>query len=1223
MSNGTPQWTPEQLAGITTTGTSLLLSAAAGSGKTAVLTERVVHLVTTANPACEIDELLVVAFNEAAALELKQRIGHKLRSALVNQPTERLEKQVALADRAAISTLHAFCARLLRQHFHRVGLDPAFTVLDPDEARLLRQDLAYDIFARRYEADADSSFQQFIDDYGDGDDDRLVVQVLKIRELLTSVLDPDRWKRDAIDRLTDAAQADLADSQLGQDFLQLVREDLALLADKIDGALRQFRPQKPFAPYVPLLADWQQVVDHWRRMLDAEGIDTFAEEARSIDDTLAERLPAIRGDVPGKEMAKKVIDDVKKHLREGFCRAAGRFDQKQWRRTVEQTLSAARILISLVDELEAQYASAKSQQRAVDFADLERLALRVLSAEADKPGAAPSDVALSLQKRFKHVLVDEYQDINEVQDAILHLVSRESTASDHQPSNLFCVGDVKQSIYRFRLADPRRFIAKYDAFKSGAGVGQVIDLQANFRSRGPLLESLNEIFRRLMTRAAAEIEYDAAQELKPKASYPPPAGLQQFSGAPIELHIVPAGLARAANAESDSDDLEQDEYEAALVAQRILDLTGRSGSPPMQVVDRNGVTRDIQPGDIVVLLRSRKFTGERYAQTLRKWGIAAHADSGTGFFESQEIVDLMSLLTVLDNQQQDIPLAAVLRGPVGMLPSPEDDLAKIRLAYRTPRGIPFHLAVRKYADEQRDELAAHLRAFLAKLHGWRTMMHQRPVADVLRHIYDDAGLLTYYSGLPDGDQRVANLEELYRRSAQFGSFARQGLARFLRFLINLKDDANLGQPSLAPEGDSVVRIMTVHQSKGLEFPVVIMPNLGRRLNMQDITGSILADRSRCLGLHTVDQARQIRYPSLASLVLRDTVAAQMTAEEIRVMYVALTRAKEHLILIGSAREGIADAMKARWAGHVGPLPAPTIRAAMTPLDWLLPIHAAVPGLFNATWHDADAIKSLAARPGKRKSDEDLKPLAELRPLNPPPPPSDEAERVLAQLRYEYPHAAATVQAAARSVTSWTKNPAAHIVRDEVEIEAEPVGNVANLELPLFLAEDVQPKATDLGTFTHAVLEHLDFTQAADADAIAKQIAGLVDRRLLTESQAKTVDVAAVAWMMTTEVGRLLRDAGPKLVRELPLYLLGEKFPTTDPADKVMLRGRLDAYVSTADGGIVIDYKTDRVAGQALDDRAAFYAGQLKAYADAMTAITKQPTRAAYLVFLHARKVVAV
>jgi ATP-dependent helicase/nuclease subunit A len=617
---------------------------------------------------------------------------------------------------------------------------------------------------------------------------------------------------------------------------------------------------------------------------------------------------------------------------------------------------------------------------------------------------------------------------------------------------------------------------------------------------------------------------------------------------------------------------------------------------------------------------------------------------------------MLALLQVLDNPKQDVPLAAVLRGPVGRLDqvdltisglpasagskdnplkptdhqqsnhtrvsTPEDALATIRLAYQHENPpLPFHEAVTRYASQKQDDLARALCDRLKTLAAWREMIHQRPVADVLRSIYDDTGLLAWYAGLPDGDQRAANLESLYHRAAQFGTFARQGLARFLRFLENLQRDSDLGQPSLDAESSDVVRIMTIHQSKGLEFPVVFLPNTGRKFNRLDSSGAILADRRSYLALQTVDEPRLIQYPSMATMVVRDTIDAQSTAEEIRILYVALTRAREHLILIGSAGDNAYESARARWTGHAGPLPVATVRDARSMIDWLLPVAAAEgPDVIEVTSHSAEEMLALANGMGDRRSSrEALAPLAARQPLAGAAADDPIARQVLERVRFTYPHAAATAAPAARSVTHWTKHGPAATLSPEREtsdrsFQAEPA-----LDLPRFLSQDMAVKATDLGTFTHAVLERLAFGESVPP--LADQIESMVQAQWLTREQAEKVDQPAIEWFLSSDLGQRIAANADRLRRELPVYFGASTIDLPD--EQVMLRGRLDAFLDLPAGGVVIDYKTDRVAGAALDQRAAFYFPQLRAYAGAMTTIAGRTVAESYLVFLQPRQIIRV
>ena len=544
------------------------------------------------------------------------------------------------------------------------------------------------------------------------------------------------------------------------------------------------------------------------------------------------------------------------------------------------------VFLSLVADFSRAYDDAKTEQNALDFADLERLTLRALKVDGTNP-SMPTPLARSFHQQFKHVLVDEYQDINQVQDEILSLVSRECFAGQGSlPPNLFCVGDVKQSIYRFRLAEAQQFLNRRDTYSLPDSHGQVIDLQTNFRSRGPLLHVINGIFERLMTQQAADLDYDDTQKLSAGQTFPTIEN--GFTGSPVELHVVPK---EGGDPENDENELDRSEREATVLGHRILQLVSPTDAPPMQVVDRTGALpthRPIRYADIVILLRSLRFKADQFAATLRNMGIPVHTESATGYFEATEINDVLSLLHVLDNQRQDIPLAALLRSPLSGLKNAEDNLARIAVAYA---GEPFHIAVQKYAEVQSDPLADFLRNFQLTLLQWRQEIRRRPVAEVLWKIYDQTGYLAYVAGLPNGEQRQANLIELHDRALQFAVFNRQGLGRFLLFLEKLKKESDLGQASIASEADNVVRIMSIHRSKGQEFPVVLLPDLGKLINLQDTQGSILLDRQAGLGMQVIDDTLQIRYPSLASTVVQNRLKQQTLAEELRVLYVALTRQK--------------------------------------------------------------------------------------------------------------------------------------------------------------------------------------------------------------------------------------------------------------------------------------------------------------------------------------------
>jgi ATP-dependent helicase/nuclease subunit A len=1234
MGASPPEWTPAQLRGIRTTGKSLLVSAAAGSGKTAMLAARCAYLVCEAPEPCDVDELLVVTFTESAAAQMKSRIHSALRDRAAAADSERLRRQVAMVDHASVSTLHSFCARILREHFHAIGLDPAFTVMDGDEASLLRREIARELFDDRYELDAAGDFQRFIDAYGEGDDARLIRRVIHTHELLASLVDPDAWLARSRERIRRACDGPLEESELGAELVQNLSRAVAELRARCDRAIELVGGLREFPKYIEALSGWSGVLRFWDETLANDGIDALAEEVAELE---LPRLPAVSNSVPGKELAKSAVDAVRDAMTKGSLRDLLRFTAGQWQEGLRATRPHAEVFLSLVEEFGKRYRAAKDASRVVDFTDLERLALQVLS-DGPRADARPSPAARSYHDRFKHVLVDEYQDINEVQDAILALLSRE--CADDDPGvigNLFCVGDVKQSIYRFRLAEAARFLARQKRFRDQPDRGELIDLQSNFRSRGPLLEAINAVFERLMSESAVDITYDDSHRLRPGLVYPAQNGDPCFVGAPIEMHLLPAELAgeseELVEGSDDDDELDRSEREAVLVAQRIRQLTGLDGAPPVCVAEKDGsgqlMTRPIRFGDIVILLRSIRYKSGQYAEVLRRAGIPVHAQSGTGYFDSTEIRDMLALLSVLDNQRQDIPLATVLRSPLASLAKPEDAFARVRMAFPSTgeMAVPFHDAVVRYVIEKDDALAGQLKGFLAQLDAWRQLAHRRPLAELIHTIYGQSGYLAFCAGLHDGEQRVANLMDLHERASHFGSFHRQGLSRFMQFLGGLRDEMDLGQPSIASEADNVVRVMSVHRSKGLEFPVVFLPDLGKRINFSDCQGTILVDRSAGLGMAVVDEERMIRYPSLASVLVQQRLRQQALAEELRVLYVAMTRAREHLVLVGTCDAKQPECWSSKWAGHGGPFPDDMVLGARCLLDWLGPVAAAASGagdeIVRTTSHSAAEVASWQASHGRRPTlSARQSALADLRPIEPAPVQNVEAQQAIDRLTYQYPFAPFAALGAAEAVTS-----RAAIREGQAPAESRTVpgsagaspsqsGPARELARPRFLAEQVV-SPIDVGTATHLVLMHLDFASRE----IDPQIALMVERRLITAAQAGAVDCGAIEWLLESELGTLLRSNAKRLRRELPIH-----FPATglglpesqDPYDRVMVRGRIDVLVPDAAGLALIDYKTDNIAAEAVPARARTYASQLEQYRTAIERMTQASVRASHLVFLKPR-----
>jgi len=1107
--------------------------------------------------------------------------------------------------------------RLLRQNFHLIGLDPNFRVLDADESLLLRRQIGRELLRDRFEGDDSGAFHRFVDGYGKGNESEILRHLLRIHDLMTSLVDPQDWLEQSRRRIRLATFGTLADTELGAELCTLIRHGLESMKQQCKDAQRQAGRLGFYksAQYVDRLAE---IVFAWARVFFEKGLDGLTDAVNSLN---LDKLPSEKGSDADKALVKTAIDGVRDQMKEGPWRNLLRFTTKEWQEGLQQILPHVDLFIDLVSQFQSRYESAKLRERALDFADLERQTLHILQ-KSEGMVLAPSLAARGYHRRFAHVLVDEYQDINQVQDAILNLVSRECVAGqDGIVPNLFCVGDVKQSIYRFRLADLKQFLQRQNQYRDGDSHGLLIDLQSNFRSRAPLLEAINEVFKRLMTATETEIDYDESHHLKPGLTYPPAGKSPVFSGAPIELHVLAtrgrAEQQRDRQAEDEEEaqeieDLDRTEREALLVARRIRRIVGADGEPAMHVMDKDNGRENLAPrkakhGDIVILLRANKYKAGQFAQILRRQGIPVHADSGSGFFESTEVRDMLALLELLENRRQDIPLATVLRSPLISLLNADDAMARIRAAYpATKTRSAFHEAVLRYAAKREDDLSAELRGFFAHLDRWRQVSARRPLAEVIWQIYRETGYLAYVAGLIDGQQREANLVYLHQRAAQFGNFGQHGIAGFLSFLRELEDASDLGPPSVVSQAENVVRIMSVHRSKGQEFPIVIVADLGKAINHQDSSGPILADRDAKLGMSVVDEYRNCRYPSLALALVRERVRRQTMAEELRVLYVAMTRAKEHLILVGTASKKKPDEWITQWAGHQGPMPAEVILGARSMLDWLGPVAAATNGVLEIVRHSWDEVRGWEVAASQRQNfTPEQQAMARLEPLETDPPIPPVAAKVIRRVAFEYPFKFYSELPAAQSVTARTHatsaqnsgSRASHSVvsaladsvsrtAEDASAKADPTqqhsdplprysggglgrGVGANrasstqpppqpspgipregeitapslrLSQPNFLVKERPLSAADKGTATHLVLEHFNFVRGGDPADIESQIQHLVARKMMTAAQAAAVDRGAIRWFLQTDLGQLLARHSANLIRELPLYFPDEVNP---------------------------------------------------------------------------------
>ncbi|HHY38829.1 MAG TPA: helicase-exonuclease AddAB subunit AddA [Clostridia bacterium] len=977
------RWTEDQRKAIYTRGTDLLVAAAAGAGKTAVLVERAIQIVLDERRPVDIDRLLIVTFTRAAAGEMRQRINEVLVGALQKRPADpHLERQIFLLPRACIDTLHSFCGEVLRSHFYLLNLDPGFRVMEEAEAQMLRRDVLSAVIEEAYERcetlEPNRSFLYLARALSGrhGDERQLEDLVLRLYDYAYSLPRPRAWLKWMVRILFHAGDKPWEQQPwIGEwrDSVRLVLEDAC---EKIAIALR-LAEGEGLKRYADILAQDQGTVKRLLALADAP-YETIHEALEKEVDW--QPLPRIRqaegaAHAKTKDRIKSLRDKVKNEIndlrRNWFGRPAS---------AVLQDLTLAAPLVQALTELvlsfDDAYRQAKSSRAVMDFADLEHYALAILAENAElspwgkdvpvDPDAkmTPSPVALEYRDHFAEVLVDEYQDINGVQEAILELVT--------PPGRRFMVGDVKQSIYRFRRADPQVFLDRYERYsdledtmgdsmsgacrdrpRSRTVWGLRLDLTENFRSRPEVLETVNYLFGKLMTRRVGELDYDDRAYLRPRFEYPiiEPGR----AGGRVEFHFLEC---RPSSGEDEGDGggesegegehvpdggtdieaLDATRLEARWVAERVRRLVQ---DECRLIFDRSlSKYRTVTWRDVMVLMRSPRGRVSVFLEEFQRAGVPGIADGSSGYFATPEVETMLSLLHIIDNPRQDIPLAAVLRSPlVGLNAS---DLARIRLATRQG---PFYCAVERAATgeaELESGLTERIREFWERLNAWRDLARVSPPAELLEEIYHETGYYNLVGGMPNGEGRQANLRLLVDRARQFAGTIYRGLFHFLRYIERMRDEGDdMDTARSLGENEDVVRILSVHRSKGLEFPIVVFSGLGCRFNLRDLSGDFLFHRRLGCGPRVYDLERGVIYPTVLHRLVKKRLKLEDLSEEMRLLYVALTRAREKLIVTGAVKDLWATVNKWRAVADEtaddGPLSVAYSAEATSPLDWIGPI----------------------------------------------------------------------------------------------------------------------------------------------------------------------------------------------------------------------------------------------------------------------------------------------
>ena len=1259
------KWTPEQESAIMSPKDSnlgaqtLLVAAAAGSGKTAVLVERIITRLKDMENPLSVQELMVVTFTKAAAAEMSARIGVALAKAMESTDDKalqaRLERQLNLLPSAHISTLHSFCQWVIRSYFYKLDIPPTARIGNEAEMALLKQEVLENLLKEAYEHNEYGIFDlsDFFSD--DKSDAGLQDKVLSLYEFAMSQSNPDGWMRHAVEPYKAAQEQDLRDTLWGR----AMWDDQQAEIDRIANRIEQMEPllESPVGPkkwdkvYQEQLAALAQLkgAQTWSDMVDVcRNLDTFTKASFT---SLGKALE--KGEVDGALADEfKSLGSQNKDSLKGMKNGLFHIDESVLQQQFKDQYPLIHNLVELTIAFHKAYDEAKKEQGIMDFSDLEHLCLALLVEPGTEDDPQPSEVALELQDTFKEIMVDEYQDTNGVQETIINLISR--------VDNRFYVGDVKQAIYSFRMADSSLFMNKYNTYGlMNDAVERRIDLAKNFRSHENILTTTNFIFYQIMTQEAAELDYGEKESLIPGRIVE--EAPSDWVGGAVELHLLDTSdTNRSDETDGDSetagDEPENNERELDFIIQKIKELHASK----KQVQNADGSFRQIQWRDFAVLRRSLAGWGTRAVAAMRQAGIPAVVNERDGYFEAQEIQLLLSLLQIIDNPEQDLPMAAVLHS--GLVGLDANELGALRLTGDGSLWSVMHL----YAEQAQDE---RLLQFIAHIERWRTLSRRHGVADLLWDIYETLDYVNYVGAMPNGLVRRANVMALYERAKGFESSGFRGLFRFLRFVESLRDsNQDMAVANVVTEADDVVRLMTIHKSKGLEFPVVFLSGVQKKFNTMDFNSPLLVDKNGGIGLKGYYPDIRVSYPSMPWLYCKSIKSDAMKAEEQRILYVALTRARDKLFLTGyinkeiKKEKGVGAHIKHAALTQTQALGADLIKAGNSYLHWLLIAFARhldggaplrniieLEGETNFDLLDRQCQVKVEIHDGSLYGDLDYKADVDETTINTVRAlgkVNDVAlpEEIVQRFAFTYPNLVAAKTTAKISVSELKRRFA------ERDAEAVSATDVSMQQKPV-ISCDITEDTTGENAILDTSIPTISETELADSVFGRKPLAIAAADEVVTGAQWGTLMHEAMQWLpvkkytqksmtdmldslqaegkFSDEERSLLSDrslygffnsdlgqrliASKRVERELPFSMLfdgNRVYPDVENGERLFLQGIIDTVFVEDDQWVLVDYKTDRVKSG--DELIRRYKIQMDLYKEALERLTNMPVKASYI-----------
>ncbi|MCP4259450.1 MAG: helicase-exonuclease AddAB subunit AddA [Planctomycetes bacterium] len=1242
------KWTDQQKRAIKARGSDILVTASAGTGKTAVLSGRCVDIVSNKTICPGVRNILVLTFTEAAAEQMRSRITGQLQDVFLEKPDNHLRRQLMLLQGADISTIHSFCKRLITEYFYKLGLDPTFGVIDGDEQKLLKTEaLEKTIDWAWQQSNLQASLERLLYRRDLRANDGFLAKIIFINNFLDGVV----TREDFCERAEQFAEAvNPFTTNIGEKQKQIVADKLQDVLARIQYAVQLYESQNTGGKWA---MKWEETfvepITKYLEIIKSGYWEKFSKEIRSYQKPSRFEYKPRGLSGPVAEIIRSTAEEAKKTFDKLFDLAILNPDYLE---KLSGTVGLqTRVLVELVKKFNQLYSHTKRTLNCLDFADLEHYALKLLADEdTSQDQMKPSGTALKLREKYKYIFVDEYQDINSVQQRILEMLS--------PGGNILEVGDVKQSIYAFRGAQPDIFLKQLKLVSGQteqAPGGLRVDLNLNFRSAKGILDFVNRIFSRIMTVSFTKIDYDDSAQLKPVLEDESDDRPISDSKPVVEFHILD-------EKEKDygSEDLKSNgsigeenpslvtsrQSQAAMIARRIRQMVGTdTGKPEFQIYDKQqDVLRDIEYRDIVVLMRSLAKKANDYVEVFRLAGVPVSCQATAGYFQATEISDVLCLLKVLDNPQRDIELASVLRSPFFKVS--DSELAKIKIYSKTSnQHANFYDCVLEYSNSGADKkLTGKLKEVISQFKQWRTIARRGNIADLVWRVYRKTGYLSFVSALPNGQARRANLLKLHDRAIQFEGFASSAgipsLTRFVEFIEKFQETGQDWAPAepQASAGNSV-RILSVHKSKGLEFPVVFLAEMDSPFNKRDIHADILTDADYTLGLQVIDQKSKSKLRSLAHEVIAEQKLSIALAEEMRILYVATTRARERLILV--AGQKLKNCNRIISNGYFfgdGPIPDWQLRSAPNPLEWILyalseskNLHDAFQmgqagsakddDLFSLTLYDQRELRQLSEFVLKLRSDKLNRSPAASKKTRTKRKETKLYKQVKKSLDWRYRFGDVYNLPAKNSVTQLTHNNDEYVkINYSRSLDRHPRALVEELAL----TESVEPR--QLGSATHLVISQLDLAGAVTEESVEKTKDKLVADNCLTSSVAENIDVESILVFFHSEPGRLVLDAANTVLREWPFTFALPVCELTDSSDlpakpkatsneTIIVQGIIDMLVQTPKGLVVIDFKTDMITAGEVTERAELYRRQLELYSRAASAILKSECITKWLYFL--------